>query len=137
MVVHWHCLFLHCAYVNPLADWRWHVACHRLLSGAGLPHVFSCPQPPFFRYRPGDSDVCVPIEKLAIAWRSSASDWQAYANNPGTHTAEETNGGSMLADLILNILGPISAKRYPVLRKALWLIVAVFLILLIYGVSTP
>jgi len=43
----------------------------------------------------------------------------------------------MLADLILNILGPISAKRYPVLRKALWLIVAVFLILLIYGVSTP
>ena len=43
----------------------------------------------------------------------------------------------MLADLILNILGPVSAKRYPVVRIALWLIVAVFLILLIYGVFAP
>jgi hypothetical protein len=40
----------------------------------------------------------------------------------------------MLGDLILNILGPVSAKRYPLVRMALWLIVAVFLILLIYGV---
>jgi hypothetical protein len=40
----------------------------------------------------------------------------------------------MLAELILNILGPIGAKRYPVVRIALWLIVAVFLIFLIYGV---
>jgi hypothetical protein len=43
----------------------------------------------------------------------------------------------MLVDLILNILGPVSAKRYPVVRIALWLIVAVFLILWIYGVFAP
>ena len=43
----------------------------------------------------------------------------------------------MLVDLILNILGPVSAKRYPVVRIALWLIVAVFLIILIYGVLAP
>jgi hypothetical protein len=43
----------------------------------------------------------------------------------------------MLVDLILNILGPVGAKRYPVVRIALWLIVAVFLILLIYGVFAP
>jgi hypothetical protein len=40
----------------------------------------------------------------------------------------------MLADLILGILGPISAKRYPVVRTELWLMLAVFLVLLIYGV---
>ena len=40
----------------------------------------------------------------------------------------------MLADLIVNILAPISAKRYPVVRTGLWLIVAVFLVLLIHGV---
>ena len=43
----------------------------------------------------------------------------------------------MLADLILNILGPIGAKRYPVVRIALWSIVAVFLIILIYGIFAP
>jgi hypothetical protein len=43
----------------------------------------------------------------------------------------------MLVDLILNILGPVSAKRYPVVRIALWLIVAVFLILLTYGIFAP
>ena len=43
----------------------------------------------------------------------------------------------MLADLILNIFVPIGAKRYPVVRIALWLIVAVFLIFLIYGVFAP
>lgn len=43
----------------------------------------------------------------------------------------------MLVDLILNILGPVSAKRYPVVRIASWLIVAVFLIFLIYGVFAP
>jgi len=40
----------------------------------------------------------------------------------------------MLADLILSILAPISAKRYPVVRTGLWLILTVFLVLLIYGV---
>lgn len=40
----------------------------------------------------------------------------------------------MLADLMLNILVPITAKRYPAVRTASWLIVAVFLILLICGV---
>jgi hypothetical protein len=43
----------------------------------------------------------------------------------------------MLGDLILNIVVPVSAKRYPPVRIALWLIVAVFLILLIYGVFAP
>jgi len=43
----------------------------------------------------------------------------------------------MLVDLILNILGPVSVKRYPVVRIASWLIVAVFLIFLIYGVFAP
>jgi hypothetical protein len=45
-----------------------------------------------------------------------------------------TGWTSMLTDLILNILAPISAKRYPVVRTGLWLILAVFLVLLIYGV---
>lgn len=40
----------------------------------------------------------------------------------------------MLADLILTILGPISAKRYVLVRTGLWLILAVFSVLLIYGV---
>jgi hypothetical protein len=59
---------------------------------------------------------------------------QAHATYPPTHTAEETKGRSMLADLILNILAPISAKRYPVVLTGLWVILAVFLVLLIYGV---
>ena len=40
----------------------------------------------------------------------------------------------MLADLILNLLVPIGAKRYPVVRIVLWSIAAVFSIILIYGV---
>lgn len=40
----------------------------------------------------------------------------------------------MLAELIVNILAPISAKRYPVVRTGLWLIVAVFLVPFIYGI---
>jgi len=40
----------------------------------------------------------------------------------------------MLADLILSILGPVSAKRYPVARTGLRLILAVFLVILSYGV---
>jgi hypothetical protein len=40
----------------------------------------------------------------------------------------------MLADLILNILAPITAKRYPVVRTGLWLILAVFLVPLLYGI---
>jgi hypothetical protein len=51
-----------------------------------------------------------------------------------TYTAERPNGGFMLADIILNILGPISAKRYAVVRKALWVVLAVFLAFFIYGV---
>jgi hypothetical protein len=43
----------------------------------------------------------------------------------------------MLGDLILNIVVPVSAKRYPLVRIALWLIVAVFLIPLTYGVFAP
>ena len=39
----------------------------------------------------------------------------------------------MLADLILNILGPVAAKRYGVVRKALWVVLAVFLLLFVYG----
>jgi hypothetical protein len=40
----------------------------------------------------------------------------------------------MLADVILSILGPIAAKRYAAVSKALWVVLAVFLALLIYGV---
>lgn len=40
----------------------------------------------------------------------------------------------MLADLILIILGPVSAKRYVLVRTGLWLILAVFSVLVIYGV---
>jgi len=39
----------------------------------------------------------------------------------------------MLADLILNVLGPVAAKRYAVVRKALWVVLAVFILLFIYG----
>lgn len=39
----------------------------------------------------------------------------------------------MFADLILNILGPIAAKRFAVVRKAMWVILAVFLVLFMYG----
>ena len=49
------------------------------------------------------------------------------------HTVEETKERSMLADLFLSILGPISAKRYVVVRIGLSLMLAVFLVLLIYG----
>jgi hypothetical protein len=59
---------------------------------------------------------------------------KADAREQSTHTAEETKGRSMLADLILNILVPIGAKRYLVVLTGLWLILAVFLVLLIYGV---
>jgi len=40
----------------------------------------------------------------------------------------------MFADLILNILGPIGAKRFAVVRKALWVILAVLFVFLMYGV---
>ncbi|WP_296946323.1 hypothetical protein [uncultured Massilia sp.] len=39
----------------------------------------------------------------------------------------------MLADLMLNILGPVAAKRFGLVRKALWVTLAVFLLLLICG----
>lgn len=39
----------------------------------------------------------------------------------------------MLADLILNILGPIGAKRYGVVRKALWVVLGVFFVFFFYG----
>jgi hypothetical protein len=39
----------------------------------------------------------------------------------------------MLADLILNLISPVAAKRYGLVRKALWIVLAVFLLLFIYG----
>jgi len=38
----------------------------------------------------------------------------------------------MLADLILNVLAPIAAKRYSVVRKALWLLLCMFLLAATY-----
>lgn len=40
----------------------------------------------------------------------------------------------MFADLILNILGPISARRYAVVRKVVWVVLAVPLVFFVYGV---
>jgi hypothetical protein len=40
----------------------------------------------------------------------------------------------MFADVIFNILAPIATKRYAVVRKALWVMLAIFLLLAIYGV---
>jgi hypothetical protein len=39
---------------------------------------------------------------------------------------------NMLIDLILNILGPVAAKRYPLVRKGLWAMLACFLLVAIY-----
>lgn len=39
----------------------------------------------------------------------------------------------MLTDLVVNILGPILAKRFSVIRKAVWAILIVFLAFFIYG----
>lgn len=39
----------------------------------------------------------------------------------------------MLADLILNILAPVAAKRYAVVRKVMWVGLAIFLLLAVYG----
>jgi hypothetical protein len=39
----------------------------------------------------------------------------------------------MFTDLILDILAPIAAKRYAVVRKALWVVLAIVLLLAIYG----
>jgi hypothetical protein len=39
----------------------------------------------------------------------------------------------MLADLLSNVFALIAAKRYPVIRKALWVVAAIGLILAIYG----
>lgn len=42
----------------------------------------------------------------------------------------------MLTDLVVNVLVPIVAKRFAVIRKAIWVIPAVFLALFIYGALT-
>lgn len=39
----------------------------------------------------------------------------------------------MFTDLIVSILGPIAAKRFAVIRKATWVILAVFVALFLYG----
>jgi hypothetical protein len=39
----------------------------------------------------------------------------------------------MISDLILNVLGEIAAKRYVVIRNALWVVAAVFIICVTYG----
>lgn len=39
----------------------------------------------------------------------------------------------MILDPILNIFGEIAAKRYAVIRKALWVVAAVFIIGIAYG----
>ena len=39
----------------------------------------------------------------------------------------------MLTDLVLNILGPVAAKRYGIARKALLVVLAVFFLLFVYG----
>jgi hypothetical protein len=38
----------------------------------------------------------------------------------------------MLADLIVNIVGPVAAKRYGFVRKALWIVLAISLLLSLY-----
>jgi len=43
----------------------------------------------------------------------------------------------MLFDLMLNIFGPVAAKRFAAIRKALWVVLAVFLAFFIYGSLAP
>lgn len=44
-----------------------------------------------------------------------------------------TVGKIMISDLILNVFGEIAAKRYVLIRKALWMVAAVFIICVTYG----
>jgi hypothetical protein len=39
----------------------------------------------------------------------------------------------MIPDLILHIFGEIAAKRYAIIRKASWVVAAVFIICIAYG----
>ncbi len=42
----------------------------------------------------------------------------------------------MLTDLILNVFGEVSAKRYRSVRRALWLLLLACVGLIVYGLMT-